>query len=72
LLAEAEAFENAQELIDFLGSDVTISKDDSLFAVVGSDCVVRFVVVGRRFRKRVDKTADWASVQRLKIVEISR
>jgi hypothetical protein len=71
-ISEALAFENAQELIDFLGDDVKISLDDSLSVVIGTDYCVVLVVAGKRFDRGTDGRIIWTSVTRLKLVKISR
>jgi hypothetical protein len=71
-ISEAVAFENTSELIDFLGDDVKISADDSLSVAIGSDYRATLVVAGKRFARDADGRAVWASVTRLKLVEISR
>ena len=72
LISEAMAFENAQELIDFLGEDVRISSNDSLSVAIGTDYRVGLVVAGKRFNRDADGRVVWTSVTRLKLVEISR
>jgi len=71
-ISDAVAFENAGELIDFLGDDIKISAADSLSVAIGSDYRAILVVAGRRFARNTERRVVWASVTRLKLVEISR
>ncbi|MEF2549080.1 hypothetical protein VQ045_18145 [Aurantimonas sp. E1-2-R+4] len=71
-ISDANAFENVEELMDFLGGDIEISVDDSLFVAIGSDYRATLVVVGTRFDRNANGRIVWASVTRLKLVEISR
>ena len=71
-ISDAVAFENASELIDFLGDDVRIAPDDSLSVAIGSDYRATLVAVGRRVDRDAYRRIAWASVTRLKLVEISR
>ncbi|WP_156635332.1 hypothetical protein [Methylobacterium sp. Leaf123] len=72
LISDANAFENAHELIDFLSEDAEISVHDSLIVAIGSDYRATLVVVGTRFGRNADGRIVWASVTRLKLVAISR
>lgn len=71
-ISEARAFENVQELMDFLGDQITISADDSLSVSIGSDYGAALVVTGKRFERGADRRIIWSSVTRLKLVTISR
>lgn len=71
-ISEARASENVQELIDFLGDQITISVDDSLSVSIGSDYGAALVVTGKRFKRGADGRIIWSSVTRLKLVAISR
>lgn len=71
-ISDASAFENVAELIDFLGTDVEVSGDDSLFIAIGSDYRATLVVVGTRHTRGAAGRVDWASVTRLKLVDLSR
>jgi hypothetical protein len=72
LIADAEAFENASELIKFFGSDAHVAENDTISLAIGSDYRAVFVAAGVRFVRDVDGTVDWTSVQRLKLVDLSR
>jgi len=72
LIADAEAFENANELIEFFGSEAHVAEDDTISLAIGSDYRVEFVAAGVRFVRDADGRVDWKSVQRLKVVDLSR
>lgn len=71
-IAEAEAFDHAGALISFLGPEVAVAQGDSLFVAIGSHFRARLVPIGRRFARDNGGRIDWASVQRLKLVELAR
>ncbi|MES2045866.1 MAG: hypothetical protein V4475_18495 [Pseudomonadota bacterium] len=71
-ISEAMAFENVEELMAFLGDDMEISADDSLFVSIGSDYRAALVVAGTRFKRDAGGRIVWASVTRLKLLQISR
>jgi hypothetical protein len=72
LIADAEAFENAKELIAFFGSEAHVADNDLISLEIGSDYRVEFEAAGFRFFRDVDCRIDWKSVQRLKVVNLSR
>ena len=71
-ISDAVAFENACELIAFLGAEAKIDFDDSLSVAIGSDYCATLVVVGKRFAKDACGRVLWESVTRLKLAKISR
>lgn len=71
-LSDAAAFENAEELIDFLDEQVRIDLDDSILVAIGSEYRAALVAVGKRFKLDAEDRVRWDSVTRLKLVEISR
>ncbi len=71
-ISDAQAFENAAELIDFRRDEVKILSDDSLSVAIGSHFLATLVVAGRRFGRDGDGRIVWTSVTRLKLVQISR
>jgi hypothetical protein len=71
-ISDAVAFENAAELINYLQDDAAILPDDTLSVAVGSDYRAALVVVGKRIKEDPEGRILWASVTRLKLVEISR
>lgn len=72
LISEAQALENAQELIDLHDGDIFVLEDDSLCVVISADYGAAFVAVGTRFGRSDDGRIQWDSVTRLKLVEVSR
>ncbi len=71
-ISEAMAFENVEELMDFLGNDAEVSADDSLFVSIGANYRAVLVVVGTRFERDPGGRVVWASLTRLKLIQISR
>lgn len=71
LFSDALALENAQELIDLHGG-IIIDGNDSLHVPIGADHRAALVPVGTRFNRSDDGRALWATVTRLKLVEVSR
>ena len=72
LIADAEAFDSADEMIAFFGPDAHVGEDNSLSIAIGSDCRAKFVPVGVKFTRDDNGRADWTTVQRLKLVKVSR
>jgi hypothetical protein len=72
LIADAEAFENAGELITFFGSEAHVAENDSILVAIGSHYRMEFVAVGIRFVRDADGKIDWTSVRRVKLVDLSR
>jgi hypothetical protein len=72
LIADAEAFENANELIEFFEPEANVTENDLVSIAIGSDYYVAFVAVGVRFVRDANDRMDWTSVQRLKVVDLSR
>jgi hypothetical protein len=72
MIADAEAFDSAHDLISFFGSDACFGEDDSVVLAIGSDYCARFVAVGTRFVRDAKGRIDWTGVQRLKLVDILR
>lgn len=71
-ISDATAFENAGELLEFLGDDARISEHDSLSVAIGTDYRAILVVAGNRYGRDALRRVAWTSVTRLKLVEISR
>jgi hypothetical protein len=72
LIADAEAFQNANELIEFFGSEARVAENDLISLAIGSEYRVGFIAAGVRFVRDADGRVDWTSVQRLKVVDLSR
>lgn len=71
-IADAEALEDAAELIDFYGDEIEISGDDSLIVAIGSHHRATLVVVGKMFKRDNDGRVVWKTATRLKLVDVSR
>lgn len=70
LIADAEAFDSADDLIRYFDSQALVDEHDSLFLPIGSNYKSRFVAVGVRFTRNAEGNIEWASVHRLKLEEI--
>jgi hypothetical protein len=71
LIAEAEAFDSADELIDFYECDIHFEDDDSFCVPIGSGSEVSFSPAGVRFKRDSSGKPLWATVHRLKLVRLS-
>ena len=71
-ISDALAFDNVEELADFLDNDIKFLVDDSLSVAIGSDYRAALVAAGTRFDRDADGRTVWASVTRLKLMNISR
>lgn len=69
-IADAEAFENAMELIRFLGNDAEVALAKTLSISIGSSYRIQLIAVGINFDIDAQGKIDWASVTRLKLVSI--
>jgi hypothetical protein len=72
LIADAAAFDNADDLTKFLAPAAQVDEHDSLFLEIGSDYRARFVAVGAKLVRDAGGRVDWTSVQRLKLMDILR
>ncbi len=71
LLTEAEAADNVAELMSILGQDAHIDDDDSVHIRVGLVFMAQLVAIGSKFKRNKNGKVDWATVQRLKLVDIA-
>lgn len=69
LLAEAESFLTADELIDFRGGKIV--GGDSLFFPFGPHYRASFNAVGEDLPREVDGSVAWGKVRRIMLVDIS-
>lgn len=69
LLAEAESFLTADELIDF--RDGEISGGDSLSFSFGTHYRAAFTAVGENLPLEADGSVAWGQVRRIMLIEIS-
>ena len=72
MIADAEAFDNAEQLFSFHDKAAQVSEGDSLKIIVGGGYTAEFVAVGIQFRRHDNGRVDWASVQRLKLLKLMR
>lgn len=72
LIADAEASENAADLIDLFCVERNSINGISLLFVIGLGWQVEFVAAGSRFNLGKDNEVIWKSVKRLKLLNISR
>ena len=70
LLAEAESFHTADELIEF--RDGEILKGDSLSFSFGTHYRATFNAIGDNLPRKVDGSVDWGQVRRIMLIEISQ
>lgn len=73
LLSDIEAFENAHELLRYLGQDATVLPERETFVVsIGEDYTATFVAVGVKMNRDTHCRIIWSSVRRLKLAELRR
>lgn len=71
-LEEARASGTAEDLMIMLGDELSLHADDTLSVAIGSDYRAALIVVGERYQTDANGRIVWASVTRLKMLEISR
>ena len=73
LISDIEAFENAEELLKYLGKDAVVVPERDTFVVgIGSAYQGTFVAVGAKLQRNTTNQVVWSSVQRLKLTEVGR
>ena len=73
LISDIEAFENADELLTYLGVDAAVIPERDTFVVgIGSEYQGTFVAVGAKLQRDTINQVVWSSVQRLKLTEVGR
>lgn len=70
IIADIEAHENAEEMLDFMNGTVQVKDDDTLEIAFGSNYCAHLVPVGVRFQRSDDGQIIWSSVERLKVTTI--
>lgn len=70
LIADIEAHESAEEMMDFMEGIVQEKNNDTLEISFGRNYCVRLVPVGIRFQRNDNGRVIWSSVERLKITAI--
>jgi len=70
IIADIEAHENAEEMLDFMDGTVQVKDDDNLEVVFGSNYCAHLVPVGVRFQRSENGQIIWSTVERLKVSAI--
>lgn len=71
MIADAEAAENAHELIELYGDAADVDEDGGgITFKLGSTHVVHFVPVGESFESADNGNVNWLTVARMKLTEI--
>lgn len=72
LISDAEAFDNAAELLEYLGEDASlILNRDALVVAIGTRYQGVFVATGNKFKRNSAGRVEWYSVRRLKLTELN-
>jgi hypothetical protein len=70
-IAEAEAFDNAEQWRDFLGEDMVSTATKSFQVSFGSVYVASFAAIDNYQTVSASGHVDWSTVEYLKLTEIS-
>ena len=70
MIADIEAFDNAEQLLAFIGDDAVLEEDDSLSLPIGADCRATLITAGKRFDRDAGGRVIWSSVTRLKLMAV--
>jgi hypothetical protein len=70
VIADMEALENAEDLLEFFNGRLRIAEDDQICLQLGTYYQMTFIAVGRKFTKNVQGRVAWSSVTRLKLLDI--
>lgn len=70
IIADIEAHENAEEMIDFMDGIVQAQGNDTLEISLGSKLCAFLVPVGTRFQRGNSGQVIWSTVERLKVTAI--
>jgi hypothetical protein len=70
MIADIEAQENGEEVLDFMNDIAQTGGGDTLEISFGRDCHAIFVPVGTRFQRGPEERVIWSTVQRLKLLAI--
>lgn len=72
LISDVEAFDNAADLLEYLGNDVSLVLNrDALVVAIGTRYQGVFVATGAKFKRNDAGHVEWSSVRRLKLTELS-
>ncbi len=69
MLAEAEAFDNANDFVEFRSPDSSVISD-KIQIRIGEALKVQFVAVGMKIERNEKSEVVWNSVRRLKMTEV--
>ena len=72
LISDIEAFDNALQLFRYLGSDIEVNEDDTLYVTIDQYSIAILHPVGTKFRRQPNKQIDWSTVNRIKLTEVRR
>lgn len=70
VIADIEAHENAEEMMDFMDGIVQANDNDTLEIAFGSNYCAQLIPVGTRFQRSGSGQVIWSSVERLKVTAI--
>lgn len=70
IIADIEAHENAEDMLDFMGDMVQERGDQMLEISLGGNFCALLVPVGTRFGRNVNGQVIWSTVERLKVTAI--
>ena len=70
VIADIEAHENAEEMMDYMDGIVRAKDNDTLEIAFGNNYCAELIPVGTRFQRGDDDQIIWSSVERLKVTAI--
>ena len=70
IIADIEAHENAEEMLDFMDGIVLAKGNDTIEISFGGNYCAHLVPVGIRFQRCNNGLAIWSTVERLKVTAI--
>ncbi|MEM6411226.1 MAG: hypothetical protein AAF683_06795 [Pseudomonadota bacterium] len=70
VIADIEAHENAEEMMDYMDGIVRANENETLEIAFGNNYCAQLMPVGTRFQHSDDGQIIWSSVERLKVTAI--
>lgn len=70
VIADIEAHENAEEMMDYMDGLVRANENETLEIAFGNNYCAQLIPVGTRFQRGDDGQIIWSSVERLKVTAI--
>ena len=70
MIADIEAHEHSEELLNFMNDIAHIGPDDTIEIAFGLGCSASFAPVGQKFQRSPEGRVLWSTVERLKLIEI--